>query len=79
MTLQDSFIEYNTHSISSLVNNIANHIDWLSEKLLDYPWVAQVQKDMENKILDNLLDLEKCINHGSDWDIDKSIGDIVIY
>ena len=52
-----------------------------AEKLLDYPWdtVAQVQKDMENKILDNLLDLEKCINHGSDWDIDKSIGDIVIY
>ena len=47
MTLQDLFIEYGTCDISTLVNNIANHIDWLSEKLWDDPWdtVAQVHLD----------------------------------
>ena len=84
MTLQDLFIEYNTCDISVLINSIANHIDWLSEKLLDDPWdtVAQVNRDMENKILNNLLNVEGYLNrHGVDWDIDRfgSIGNIIIY
>lgn len=82
MTLQDLFIEYGTCDISTLVNNIANHIDWLREKLWDDPWdtVAQVHLDLENKILDNLMNLDNYLNlHGTDWDIDSSIGSIIIY
>lgn len=82
MTLQDLFIEYGTCDISTLVNKIANHIDWLSEKLWDDPWdtVAQVHLDLENKILDNLMNLDNYLNlHGTDWDIDSSIGNIIIY
>ena len=43
-------------------------------------WDTVVHLDLENKILDNLMNLDNYLNlHGTDWDIDSSIGSIIIY